>query len=195
MNTVQIQKDVSLIKEMIERTRQSAAESGYLLIFIGVFTALGTTLIGILEILDHHRFIMTAILGMAVINALIGFAIAVREEKKSEVTTYAKTIFWQTWLACGLSAVLIVFVFPYLGIYSMKAVPVIVSLLLGIAVYMTGTIFELRFIRMSSLIWLAAAILMAVISHPLSFLIMVAAILFGWILPGFRLHKKYKRGS
>jgi len=195
MDAVQLQKEVTLIKEMIEKTRRATAESGHLLIYIGLFSALATTAIGLLEIFQQYQLIMPTIILMTIVNALIGFLVATRKTNNNGAISYPKTIFWQTWMACGLTTILIVFLFPNLGLYPVRAVPILAALLLGIAVFLTGTIFELRFIQLSSLVWWIAALLMSLIVSPYSFLIMVAAILIGWTLPGFILHRNYKQRS
>ena len=192
MDTNQMQQEISIIKEMIEKTRRTTAESGHLLIFIGVFSALATLVIGMLEIYELNQFVMPAIIIMAIVNAFIGYVIAAKEGKNEKIKTYLKTIFWNIWMVCGLTAVLIVFLFPYLNLYPFKAVPVLVSMVMGIALFTTGTIFELRFVQWSSLAWWVGACIMAIIESPYKFIIMVVIILFGWILPGFLLNKQYK---
>lgn len=110
-----------------------------------------------------------------------------------KVETYSKTIFWHIWMVCGSAAILIVFLFPFLNVYPFHAVPVLTSLVIGIALFITGTIFELKFIQWSSLAWWAGACIMAIAVGPYKFVIMVAIILIGWIVPGFLLNKQYKR--
>ena len=98
-------------------------------------------------------------------------------------------------MACGLVAVLIVFLFPLLDLYPLKAVPVLISLVMGIGLFITGTIFELKFVQLSSLVWWIGACIMAIVVGPYNFLIMAAMIVIGWIFPGFLLNKNYKTRS
>ena len=196
MNNNQIQQEIAIIKEMIEKTRKTTAESGYLLIYIGIFSALATIIIGMLEIYELNQYVMTVVIIMTVVNAFIGYLVATKKSNNEKVKTYPKTIFWHIWMACGLAAVLIVFLFPYLNLYQFHAVPVLTSLVMGIAVFITGTIFELKFIQWSSLACWIGACIMAIVDGPYKFLIMVAIILIGWILPGFLLNKRYNiRGA
>lgn len=192
MNAHQMQEEIAIIKEMIEKTRKATAESGHLFMMIGVFSAMVTLVIGMLEINELDQFIMPAIIFMTIVNAFIGYMVAARESKKNKVTTYARTIFWNIWMVCGLTALLIVFVLPNLDLFPFRAVPVLVSLVMGIALFTTGIIFELRFVQWSSLSWWIGACLMAIIESPYKFMIMVATISFGWILPGVLLNRRYK---
>ena len=195
MDTNQIQQDISIIKEMIEKTRKTTAESGHLLLYIGILSALATIVIGILEIYELNQFVMPVVIIITVVNAFIGYVIAAKEGKNEKVKTYPKTIFWHIWMACGLAAVLIVFLFPFLDLYPFHAVPVLTSLVMGIALFITGTIFELKYIQWSSLAWWLGACLMAISEGPYKFVIMVTIILIGWIVPGFLLNKQYKKRS
>lgn len=193
MDTKQIQQEISIIKEMIEKTRKTTAESGLILIYMGIFSAMVTIVIGIMEINELNQYVLPVVIIMTVVNALIGYFVATKKGENEKVKTYSKTIFGHIWIACGLAAVLIAFLFPFLNLYPFHAVPVLTSLVIGIALFITGTIFELKFIQWSSLAWWAGACIMAIVISPYKFVIMVAIILIGWIVPGFLLNKQYKR--
>ncbi|MCK5148041.1 hypothetical protein KAR48_14890 [bacterium] len=193
MTDQQIQQDLTLIKQMIEKTRRDTAQSGYFFIFIGIISLLGTVAIAILENLDLKQWTTPTLILMTVANAVIGYRIGARESQK--VKTYAKIVFWHVWMACGFTALLIVFFFPAVHLYPMTAVPILVSMLMGIGLYVTGILLELRFMQWSSAAWWIGACLMAVIKGPYQTVIMVAVILLGWILPGYILNKQYRRRS
>ena len=195
MNTNQMQQEILTIKEMIEKTRNTTAESGNLFIYIGINSALTTFIIGILEIYNLNQFVMPIVIILTVVNAFIGYIIAAKEDKNKKVKTYLKTIFWHILMACGFAAVLIVFLFPFLELYPFHAVPVLISLVMGIALFITGTIFESKYIQWSSSVWWIGACILALIEGPYRFLIMVAIIFIGWIIPGYILNKQYKKRS
>lgn len=195
MNIHQIEQEISIIKEMIDKTRKETAESGHFFIFIGLFSAVGTFAIGMVEIYNLKNLLWPAIIVMAVVNAFLGSLIGLQERKNEKVKAYPKTIFWNLWMACGITAIIIAFLLPFLDIYAFRAVPILVSLLFGIAVFLTGVIFELRFIRRCSLAWWLGAGLMALTNSPFQFLIMVVVILTGWVLPGFKLNQQKKSRS
>ncbi len=181
---------------MIEKTKRSTVESGYFLISLGFFSALATLTIGLLELFHFQSYVMPVIILMALVNAFIGYFIVARESKNENVTTYSKILFWNIWMVCGFSALIIVFVLPFLNLYSFKAVPVLISLIMGIGLYVTGVILELRFIQWFSLVWWSGAILMAIIDTPYRFILMAVIILLGWVVPGLLLNRQYKfRGA
>jgi len=90
---------------------------------------------------------------------------------------------------------MVTFVFPFLNVYSFRAVATLASLILGIAVFMTGIIYEMRFILWLSSAWWIGACLMALIESEYRFLILIASIIIGWIIPGIIMNKKYENGS
>ena len=98
-------------------------------------------------------------------------------------------------MICGFAALLVVFVFPFLDLYTFKAVPTLVSVIMGIALFITGALFELKYVQWSFLTWWAGAVLLALTTDIVKGTIMVAIILVGWVLPGILLHNQYKTRS
>ena len=194
MDAQQLQQDISIIKEMIDKTRKKTADSGHMLVYMGIISALFTIVIGLLEIYELGQYVMPLIIAMAVINAFIGYRIASQKNGNGDVKTYSKTLFWHIWMACGFAAVLIVFLFPFLNVYPFYAAPVLTFLVIGIAVFITGSIFELKFVQWSGLAWWIGALLLALTEGPISIIVMLAIIIFGWIVPGILLNKLYKSG-
>ena len=194
MDTQQLEQDISIIKEMIDKTRKKTADSGPMFIYMGVFSLLVTVLIGVLELYQLNYYVMPVVIAMAVINAFIGYRIAATNDKNGHVHSYAKTLFWNVWMMCGFAAVLMVFLFPFINLYSLAAAPVLTSLVMGIAVFVSGSIFELKFIQWAGIIWWIGAVLMAITTGTVTIIVMIAVITLGWIIPGVRLNKLYKSG-
>ncbi len=195
MNHDQIQKEISIIKSMIEKTRRETAESGHLFIFIGIFSAIMVFVLGILGIYHLHHLNLPVLIILAVVNGIIGYYVAAKEGKTEKVKTYAKSLFYSIWFACSIPLIMMTFLFPFLKVYPFHAIPVLVSLIFGIALFLTGAVYELRFMIWFSLVWWGGACIMALNTSPYGFLIMIALILIGWVLPGFILNKKYKNRS
>jgi len=195
MNNNQIQHELSIIKKMIEKTRQETAESGYLFIFIGIFSAIATFVIGMLEIYKLNQFTLPVMIIMLIVNGIIGYIVASKDAKVEKVKTYPKTIFFNLWIVCGITAIMITFLFPFLKVYPFRAVPVLIPLIMGIAVFTTGTIYELRFIQWYSITWWVGACILVLTKSPFRFIIMIAIIVLGWVIPGFILNKQYRNRS
>jgi hypothetical protein len=184
-----------MIKEMIEKTRKETAESGHFLIFMGIAAVFFVLIVSLLEIFNLHAIVLPTMIILTVINAIIGGIIVNRGEKQEKVKSYPRTLVLTIWYISSMALVLYTFVFPFLNVYTFFALPVMVSVTAGIAVFMTGVIYELAYIRWLSSAWWISAILMALIQNKYRFLIIIAAIIIGWILPGIILNRQYKNRS
>lgn len=195
MTPEQMQQEITTIKNMIDKTRRETAESGRLFIFMGIAAALFVLIISLLEINQLFNWVLPTMIGLTILNGFIGYLVVGREVKREKVTAYPKTIVLSMMMICGFTVLLLTFLFPFLKVYSWHALPILVCLVFGIAVFMTGMIYELRFIQWFSLSWWAGAILMALYDGEFRFLIMIGTIIFGWIVPGLILNQKYKNRS
>jgi hypothetical protein len=192
MEREQVQQEISMIREMIEKTKAETAESGWFFILIGIFIMVATSGIAILESLNLHQWVWVALVAMLAGGAVIGhFTI----EKKTRVKTYAKTVWVSTWTACSMAILLMTFLFPFLDLYPMSTVPVLALLVIGVAVFVTGVIFETRAVIYSGFVWWAGAIGMALVFDITRLYIMLATLLLGWVLPGIILNRQYQRRS
>jgi len=195
MDHNQIQKEISIIKSMIEKTRKETAESGHLFIFMGIASAFFVLVISLLEIYQFYHLVIPAMIILTVLNGVVGYLVVSKPAREEKVKSYPKTIVLSLWVVCGVTLLMITFLFPFLKVYTFNALGTLASLILGIAVFMTGIIYEMKFILWYSSAWWIGAILMAISDSPYRFLIMIAVIIIGWIVPGFIMNKKYKNGS
>jgi len=195
MTQNQVQQEISIIKEMIDKTRKETAESGHLFIFMGIASAFFVFIISMLEMYQLNHLVIPAMIFLTIINGIVGYFVVSKPVTEEKVKSYPKTVVLCLWVVCGLTLLLLTFLFPFLEVYTFRALGVLASLILGIAVFMTGIIYEMRFIVWFSSVWWIGAILMAVIESPYRFLIMIAVIIIGWIVPGFIINKKYKNRS
>jgi len=195
MEHTNAQQELSIIKQMVEKTRKDTAESGRFFLYIGIVSLIGTITVGILEAASMQNWLLPALVIVALSSAAIAAAIMHREKIMNPVKTYAKAICWHLWLACGCAALLILFVFPFLRVYSFSAVPVLICVIMGIALYSTGIVLELPVIQWSCLVWITGAILLTLVTGLPRIIVMSANILLGWIVPGCLLNRTYRQRS
>jgi hypothetical protein len=184
MNHSQIEQEISIIRDMIEKTRKDSSRFGNLLIFMGITAAFFVLAVSLLELSGRSRWVLPAMIGLTLLNGVVGFVIVRRMLAKEKVNTYPKSILLNVWTSCSMAMLLITFVLPLLKTVPFSAIGSLASVILGIAVYMTGVIHEMPSIQWCSLTWLVNAMLMTVVISKYRFLIMLAAIALGWILPG-----------
>ncbi len=193
MNQDQIQQELSVIKKMIEKTKRETAESGLFFIALGIFAAVATFAVGMLEFYNLNHLVLPALILATVGSGVIGYLTLTKKEKVEKVKSYPKTIFYGVFFACGISIILLVFLFPLLKVYPWSLIPPLTSMIMGIALFSAGVIFELRNIQWCSIVWWAGALVLALTEGQFRFLIMIAIILLGWVLPGFMLNRQYKK--
>jgi len=195
MNHDEIQQEISIIKSMIEKTKKQTAESGHLFIFMGIVAVVFVLVISMLELYQLHQWVLPTMIALAILNGILGFLVVGKAEQPEKVTTYPRTVVLHLWVICSVNLLLLTFLFPFLKVYSFQALPVLVNLTVGIGVFMTGIIYEMRFLQWFSITWWVGACLMAVIQSQYRFVIMIATIIIGWIIPGFILNKQYQKRS
>jgi len=197
MDNNQIQQEISIIKSMIEKTRREAAENGHLFIAVGFLAVINTLAIGILNTYSLNHLVLPVLITTMAATVLIGYLTAGRQEKKDKVKSYPKTICYNVMLACGIPGIMIIFLFPLIKVYPWNLVPVLTSLIMGIMVFSTGVIFEVRLIKWCSTAWWIGSFMMAIYEGQqwTSISIMTASIIIGFILPGYILNKNYKNRS
>jgi hypothetical protein len=197
MDQKQIEQEISVIKHMIERTRKETAESGHFFIAIGFYAILMVTAIGLLEYYQWHKWILRTLIAMPIVAGIIGYFSVTGRRNKELVKSYSKTIFYNLLFSYSIPTLMIVFLFPMLKTYSWSAVPILVSLFMGIMVISVGIIFEIRLITLFSFVWWLGAFLMAVYANQqwIRLSTMILCLTIGFIIPGFILNFKYKNGS
>ena len=189
-----IESEISMIKEMIAKSRREAAESGHFFIGIGLLGIVATPLVGLLESVHLNRLVLPIFVLMTFVAGGIGYLTVGSRMKKERVKSYPKTICYQVLLACSVPALMILFLFPLLGVYPWSLVPILISLLMGIMVYSAGAIFEIQSIQWCGVSWWAGALLTALSpAKPwIRVSIMNLSLLTGFVLPGLILNRKYR---
>jgi len=195
MKNSEIEQNLEIIKNMIRKNRSQTLKYGNIFVIIGISCLLATMLIGVLELNNLNQFTLPVIIITVVANMIVGFVVGVKEDREEMVSTYAKDLFWNIWIICGLASLMILFIFPFLGTFEFQAVPALISVIMGIVIYLIGVVYELNLLRGFSAVWFIGAVVLALNTSVYGFLIMAAIQLFGWIVPGLMLNNLNKKMS
>lgn len=198
MNQEQIQQEISIIKNMIEKTRKDTAESGSWFLFIGIACSLYVMIVTTLEELRFFKWVLPVMVTMTIIYGVIGFLLVRREDNKEKVNTYAKKINRAILIACVIPILLTGFIFPLTKVYAWQISPIFSALFLGIMLFASGITCEFRFFFWGGLVSWAGACVMAYtlnVHFPVRGIIMIIILITGFIIPGIILKTKYKTGS
>jgi len=195
MENDRIQQDISLIKEMIEKTRREAADSGHFFIYLGIGAIIYVVVIMTLNLIGLNHLALPAMIIMTVIMGALGFYITNRDEKKEKVKSYPKTICYIVLAGCSIPIIILTFLFPLTGVYSFALVPTFAAMFFGTMLFSTAAIYEFSFLYWSALVAWGGGIAMVYMKGPIGGVIMIAILIIGFVIPGTILNRKYKNGS
>jgi hypothetical protein len=192
MTQNQIQQEITIIKQMIAKTRRATAQSGLIFIIPGIILILMVTAIHIFEYLQLYHLVIPTVIISVTIVALVSFIIGLTVTGKQKVETYVNHLFGQIWIACGIGCIITGFLFPIFKMYNWNLIALVCWPAIGIGFYLTGVIFEIQFVKWAGIIWWIGALIMAFIPGQLRFIVVILTILIAYILPGLILNRKYK---
>jgi hypothetical protein len=192
MTEDQVQEQLSIIRAMVEKSRRETAESGYFFIWIGLIGVVSVFVIMGLESAGLWRFTVPVLAVLLVACGVVGYLTVTRRQKRAGARSYPASICYNVWFACGASVIIVVFLLPALGAYPWSLAPVLAALIMGIGVFSSGAIFEVRAITWSSLAWWGGAVAMALVSGWSRGLVMAIVLLLGMVLPGVILNRMYR---
>ena len=195
MNQTQISEDIQLIRDMIEKTKEKAAESWKF------FSVWGFLIIA--AIVGHYALVYFEIFNVIWINWIVFMLVGVflsifyigKKEKTSGATTYAENAIGHLSFACGIAFMLAGFVFPILKLYTYGEIPVVISMIVGILLFVIGGIYEWNLLKWSALLWWLGGVGMIFIHWHYRALACVPLIILGYLVPGFILRSQYKKES
>ncbi len=192
---MQISKDIQLIRDMIEKTKEKAVESWKFFSLWGILIIAG--IIGNYALVYFKKF--NAIWINWIVFMLIGVFFSVfyigKKERTSGTRTYAEIAIGHLSFACGIAFMLAGFVFPILKVYTYAEIPVIISMIVGILLLVIGGIYEWNLLKWSALLWWLGSVGMIFIHWHYRALVCIPLIILGYLVPGFILRSQYRKES
>jgi len=187
------QQSLALIESMINRAKDKFAEDGSMYLFWGwlVFTCslFQFILLHILEYPKHY------LVWLATLPAFVYQFFYIRKKRKQQtVTTYADYIIGYIWLTFCVVMLLIGFLIGFLtgGDYYYHIIPLLLAVY-GVPVFLTGIIVRFRPLVTGGIAcWVLCIASTFIKNYDYQFLMLPAAMLAAWIIPGYRLRAKYK---
>jgi len=187
------QQSLALIESMINRAKDKFAEDGSMYLFWGwlVFTCslFQFILLHILEYPKHY------LVWLATLPAFVYQFFYIRKKRKQQtVTTYTDYIIGYIWLTFCVVMLLIGFLIGFLtgGDYYYHIIPLLLAVY-GVPVFLTGIIVRFRPLVTGGIAcWVLCIASTFIKNYDYQFLMLPAAMLAAWIIPGYRLRAKYK---
>ncbi|MCB0727928.1 MAG: hypothetical protein KDD00_10715 [Ignavibacteriae bacterium] len=196
METKQAELELSVIKKIMEDSRNVVLDNGIHYIFWGIVVtaALIANYIMLLTRTSMNYVGMMWFVLMtsaAIADAIIGN----RQVKRSKVRTYAGDLLSSLWKATGIA----MFMFGFLGIVTRAYDPIyispVISTTLGIAYFTSGAIQQLKWLKYVSIGWWAGAVYLFIFPSVHTLLIFAIMMICLQIIPGLVLNRKYKENT
>lgn len=193
MSEQQFNEEMSIIRNMIQRTRRETFQSGYAFIVAGMLYLISVIVMGVMEMKGYGQAVQAVkgipFLAIAFISLIIGLWEGVKF--KSQPKSYTRSLFGHLWIACFIVVVLIAMVVPHMQ-HNDSATWLIVF---GLAFYMTGAIYELKMVQVSGVSWWIGSCMLGFMQGNIRLLIWSSMIFLGFVLPGILLNRQYRNGG
>ncbi|MGA2668089.1 MAG: hypothetical protein ABSF32_04135 [Ignavibacteria bacterium] len=193
MELKQAESEIAVIKKIMEDSKRIAVNDGKDFIIWGtlVFTGLiGTYLFILWNIEVYIGWLWCAVI-------LIGWIFSIkmhsRAKKSCNARTFAGKILGALWVSSGIGMSLIGFIAGAGSTISMWAICPLISIILGIAYYVSGIIYGYSWINYISLGWWAGAVVMFIFPGIYTLLLFALMMAMLQILPGMIFYLRWKR--
>jgi len=189
-------EELSFIKNIINDSRNSFALSGKPYIIWGILIVIGLFLEFFRKffVWDFNYMYYVWIL-LVTAGWLYSYFLSKKHNKSNKMKSLGSKILGSVWLACGISMT----IFGLLGTISgaIKGIYVspVMSMILGIAYFITAVIYDYKWLRNLSAGWWVGAIIMFFYPSQYTNLIMAFMMIGLQIVPGIILLNKVKNSS
>ncbi len=179
------QESLVIIQQMMNKTKEQLFDNSNLFLLWG-FAAFICTVTQYILIKTNIQNSEAVWIAMPII-AVIHIYIVIKQRSKIKVQTYNGNAISALWTAIGFAFISIVF----FASQKINILPTII-LLYAIGTFVTGKIIDFKPLVIGGSISFLLSIAIAFIKDENQLLIMAAAILISYIIPGFLLKKEYK---
>jgi len=193
MNELEAKEEIRIIREMLEKTRRSAADSGTFFLVWGFLLILAVVGNYALALAERYSWIWFNWILFPVIGVVFSCVYWGRRERKSGMKTYASTAAGYLGIGCGVAFFFLGIVFPAFRVYSWGVIGLLISAVWGTYLFTVGGIFDWGLLKWCGAISWAVALGMVFIDEKYRGLAFIPLILIGCIIPGFIMRSQYRR--
>lgn len=181
---------LQLIDQMINQAKNRFSENGFLYLLWGwliLFCSIGHFVLLKLKLVAHPEVIWASC-WLAVIFQVIYL---VKTKKKETVKTYSENIINYIWISFGICMFIMSFILGksegWDKVYSLFL------MLYGTPTFMSGIVMQFKPLKTGGIICWGLAIISTFILPEYGLLLLAAAMIAAWIVPGYLLRKKYNQ--
>lgn len=187
-----MQDDLAFIKKIIEESRRNVCAIGIHLIVWGFIVPIGLItnwfLINNQMPGKNEMILWVVVIGMGWLFEMIyGW----RVDRKKPVRTYAEKVDGFLWLSIGITLTILGFVGSGTGAIHTHSISPVFSTILAIGYFLSGIIYDVKWIRNLAFGWWGGAIVMFLIPGLYHLLLMAGMMIVFQAIPGFIIQKTW----
>jgi hypothetical protein len=194
MDSQKAELELSVIKKIMEDSRNIALNNGWHYILWGVVVScalIANYIMALLRVPNNYAGLMWFILMIS--TAIVAGLYEKRSDKKRPVKTFAGNLLGALWFAGGIAMFIFGFAGTVSGAYNPVYVCSVISTVLGVTYFVSGEIQQIKWLKWISLGWWAGAIFTFLFGSIHTLLIFALMLIFLQTLPGIILNRKYKK--
>ncbi len=193
MNETEANAELRIIRDMIEKTRASTTRAWNYLFFWGFLIIVAIAGTYVLESLEKYEWIWANWTAFVVIGVAYSIFYVAKRERSQGVRTYAQVAVAHLTTACSVAFITMGLVFPLLKVYDYGAIPVLLSIIVGIMFFVLGGVYDWALLRWCAALWWLGAFVMIALAPDHRPLVFIPLIVAGYFVPGFILRSKSRK--
>lgn len=177
--------ELVFIRKVIEDSKRSVVENGIGYIFWGILVFIGLILVylGIVfHLPTNSAWIWVVLIGFGWSYTIIA---NIKKHRKKPVKTFAGQILMSVWISAGIAMTIFGFVATSSGVIQGYGVSPLISLILGTAYFISGIVYDCKWVKLLSAGWWIGGIAMFYIHSMHQILVMALMMLVFQVIPGF----------
>lgn len=180
---------LQLIDNMINQAKNRFSENGFLYLLWGwliLFCSLGQFIMMQLHLFKHPEMVWMS----TWLAAIFQIIYLVKTKKKEIVKTYSENIINYIWVSFGVCMFILAFT---LGkTQGWDIVYGLFLMLYGTPTFLSGVVMQFKPLKIGGIVCWVLAIVATLIAPVYGLLLLAAAMVAAWIVPGYLLRKKFK---
>jgi hypothetical protein len=192
MEKQQAELEINMIKQIIDDSKKIVIDDGKGFIIWGVLIViglLGTYFFIPLRLYEYISWLWITVIGIGWVYTIIIHAV---KDHKKKVKTFAGKILGALWFSCGVSMTIVGFIGTGSGSYGAYTISPLMSVILGIAYFVTGIIYGRAWVRNLAIGWWIGAIVTFIWTGMYSLLVFAVMMIMLQVIPGIILYSKFK---
>ncbi len=192
MEYQELSDEIRVIKQTIEKSRRRFADNGLHYIVWGVLTAVACVLTYLFLAKPAY---VGAIWAITYIDGIAFSAIIISKKKRLGASNFLDKVVGSVWLATLVALIFLLAVATFSPYISVHIFPIFPSIMLAVAYFITGCVYEDNLLKWVAFCWLAAAIALSFWISALSLLVFAGFLILLQVVPGILIYQRSKNGQ